>query len=156
MVLLAIWVIVAGHSPTDLIVGALAAGAAGLVSLRLLPPGALHPRPIPVLVLVARFPFQALVAGCDVAWRALSPRMPLELGCIAYQPRMRDGAGRQAFLTMMSLFPGTLPIGAVSAPNGDPQAQSIHCLGVSQPVAMQMAREETAFQAAFGGGQAHE
>jgi len=155
MILLGIWIVVAGHAPSDLVVGALTAIAAGIVSLRLLPPGALHPRPFPMLVLVARFPFQVLLAGCDVAWRALSPRMPLELGCVTYQPQTRDGAERQAFLTLMSLLPGTLPTGTVAAADGDLRAQSIHCLDVSKPVAMQMAREETAFRAAFGGGQAH-
>jgi len=155
-VMLAIWIVVAGHAPGVLVVGVLAAITAGAVSLKYLPPGTLRPRFFPVLVLLARFPCQALVAGCDVAWRALSPRMPLHLGTIRFQPRTRERSGQQAFLTLMSLFPGTLPTGTVTSQADDSQAQFIHCLDVSQPVAIQMAREENSFRAAFGMDEAHD
>ena len=139
-----VWIVVAGHALTDLIVGVPSAMLAGWLSLRLLPPGALRPRPLGLLLLAARFPLQALTAGVDVAVRAFRPSLPLNLGTVAYSARMTDETARQAFFTLMSLFPGTLPSG--DAPSG---AQSIHCLDSAQPVAAAMVTEEAAFSRAF-------
>ena len=48
----------------------------------------------------------------------------------------------------MSLMPGTLP----SGPTED-GGIAIHCLDMAQPVAEQLAAEETLFVRAFGGAQ---
>ena len=58
---------------------------------------------------VLRFLRQSVVAGIDVAWRALDPRLPLRPGFVVYQPRLPPGPARNAFCTMTSLLPGTLP-----------------------------------------------
>ncbi|HXX49737.1 MAG TPA: Na+/H+ antiporter subunit E [Xanthobacteraceae bacterium] len=131
------WVILYGVKPADLLVGVLAAIVATWASLRLLPPGRVRLRPIALVQLVLRFPLQSIVAGIDVARRALDPRMSLRPGFVLYRPRLPSGPIRNAFCTMVGLLPGTLPSG--SDEKGD---LVIHCLDVSQPVAEQLATEE--------------
>ena len=135
----ALWIILTG-SPADLGTGAVAALTATCVSLRLLPPGTNHVRPIALARLVARFLYQSVVAGADVARRALDPRLPLTLGFVAYPVGLPAGPARNAFTALISLLPGTVPVGT------DPRNQLlVHCLDVEQPVTAQLAAEETVF-----------
>jgi multicomponent Na+:H+ antiporter subunit E len=140
------WLIIAGVKPVDMLVGAAAAGLAAYVSLRLLPAGQWRFRPVAQARLVLRFLWQCVGAGVNVAWRALDPRMPLRPGFVVYRPSLPPGPSRNAFCTMASLLPGTLPCGADE--NGD---LVIHCLDVEQPVAEQFAAEEAIFVNAFLG-----
>jgi multicomponent Na+:H+ antiporter subunit E len=139
------WVVMAGLEPADLAVGVIAALIATAVSLQLLPARDTRMAPLAMARLIARFLRQSLVAGFDVAWRALDPRLPLRPGFILYRSRLPAGPMRDAFCTMTSLLPGTLPAGA--APDG---ALLVHCLDVDAPVAEQLAREEQRFTQAFG------
>jgi multicomponent Na+:H+ antiporter subunit E len=143
--LLGFWLILSEFSAVDLLVGALAALMAALVSLRLLPPRRWTLRPIVLAGLAVRFLRQSIWAGIDVAWRALDPRLPLRPGFVSYRPRLPPGPARNAFLTMMSLLPGTLPCGP-----DEEGGLAVHCLDVSQPVVEQLAVEETAFSRAVG------
>jgi multicomponent Na+:H+ antiporter subunit E len=143
--LLGFWLILSEFSSVDLLVGALAALMAASVSLRLLPPGLWTLRPVVLAGLAVRFLQQSIWAGIDVAWRALDPRLPLRPGFVSYRPQLPPGPARNAFLTMMSLLPGTLPCGP-----DEEGALAVHCLDVSQPVVEQLAVEETAFSRAVG------
>ena len=139
------WLILSEFSAVDLLVGALAALVAALVSRRLLPPRRWTLRPVVLAGLAVRFLRQSIWAGMDVAWRALDPRLPLRPGFVRYRPRVPPGPARNAFLTMMSLLPGTLPCGP-----DEEGGLAVHCLDVSQPVVEQLAVEETAFSRAVG------
>ena len=139
------WLILSEFSAVDLLVGALAALMATVVSRRLLPPGPWTLRPVVLAGLAVRFLRQSIWAGIDVAWRALDPRLPLRPGFVNYRPQLPPGPARNAFLTMMSLLPGTLPCGP-----DEEGALAIHCLDVSQPVVEQLTAEEAAFSRAVG------
>jgi multicomponent Na+:H+ antiporter subunit E len=143
--LLGFWLILSEFSAVDLLVGAMAALMAAWVSRRLLPPGPWTLRPVVLAGLAGRFLRQSIWAGIDVAWRALDPRLPLRPGFVSYRPRLPPGPARNAFLTMMSLLPGTLPCGP-----DEEGGLAVHCLDVSQPVVEQLAVEETAFSRAVG------
>ena len=143
---LAFWIIVAGIDPVDLVVGVLAAIVATWVSLRLLPPGTIRLRPIALAKLVLRFLYQSVGAGVDVAWRALDPRLPLQPGYVIYRPRLPPGTMRNAFCTMTSLLPGTLPSGS-----DESGGLIVHCLDETQPVIEQLAAEEALLIKALGG-----
>ena len=145
------WLVLCGFDPLDLLVGALAAGIATWASLHLLPPGQWSLRPIALFGLALRFLHQSIVAGLDVAWRALDPRLPLRPGFVVYRPRLPPGPMRNAFSTMTSLLPGTLPSGP-----DESGGLVIHCLDVAQPVAEQLAEQEARFMRAFGGAHGHE
>ena len=140
------WIVVAGTRPADLVVGVLAAIVVTWVSLRLLPPGKMRLRPVALAKLVLRFLYQSVGAGVDVARRALDPRLPLHPGYVIYRPRLPPGTMRNAFCTMTSLLPGTLPSGT-----DESGCLIVHCLDETQPVTEQIAVEETLVARAFGG-----
>jgi multicomponent Na+:H+ antiporter subunit E len=140
------WLILYGVNSSGLVVGVAAAIMAAWASTRLLPPGSARLRPIALARLVLRFPLQSIIAGVDVARRALDPRLPLRPGFVAYQPRLPSGPTRNAFCTFVGLLPGTLPAGC------DEKGRIvIHCLDLGQPVIEQLAAEETALQKVLGG-----
>jgi multicomponent Na+:H+ antiporter subunit E len=133
----AIWVVVAGDGPVDLAPGIVAALAATWASLRLLPPGGNHLQISALARFALRFLGQSVVAGADVARRALDPRLPLNPGFVRYPVGLPAGPGRNAFTTLTSLLPGTVPVGQDRT-----GALVIHCLDAKQPVAAQLAVEE--------------
>ena len=135
-----------GHDAADLIAGAVAAASAAWASLRLFAPTPGDLRLSMLARLALRFPYHSLVAGMDVARRALDPRLPLRCGFILYPAALPPGPKRQAFTSVMSLLPGTVPAGA-----NEEGELLIHCLDVGQPVAAQLAAEEALFARVFGG-----
>ena len=147
---LGFWLILTGLSLADLAVGILAALVAMRASLVLLPPGQWRPQPLLLLHMALRFLNQSVMAGIDVAWRALDPRLTLEPGFVVFQPRSPPGPARNAFCAITSLLPGTLP--CEEDANGD---LVIHCLVVSPDVAPQLAAEEALFLRAVGGRPDH-
>jgi multicomponent Na+:H+ antiporter subunit E len=142
---LGFWLILSDFSAVEFLVGAVAAFLAASASLRLLPPGRWQFRPVALAGLAARFLWQSVWAGIEVARLALDPRLPLRPGFVNYRPQLPAGPARNAFLTMTSLLPGTLPCGPDEA-----GSVVVHCLDVSQPVVDQLSVEETAFSRAVG------
>ena len=138
-----LWLVLAGADPADLPAAALAVVAATWTSLRLLPPGRSR-FSLPALARVAlRFLYQSVVAGLDVARRALDPRLPLRPGFVAYPVGFPPGAARNVFATLTSLLPGTVPA-------GDEDGRLVyHCLDIDQPVVSQLAAEEAALVRVF-------
>jgi multicomponent Na+:H+ antiporter subunit E len=120
---------------------------AAWVSLLLLPAGRWRLRPVAATRFVLRFMHQSVAAGIDVAWLALDPRVPLRPGFIVYRSRLRPGPARNAFSTITSLLPGSLPSGPDAA-----GGILVHCIDTSQPVAEHLAAEEALLVEAFGGG----
>jgi multicomponent Na+:H+ antiporter subunit E len=143
--LFVIWIVLAGYDTGDLIAGAVAAASAAWVSLHLFAPSAGGLRLSMLVRFALRFLYQSLIAGIDVARRALDPRLPLHCGFVLYPPVLPPGPRRQAFISVMSLLPGTVPAGT-----GDGGRLLIHCLDVGQPVAAQLAAEEALFARLFG------
>ena len=141
---LVLWVILTAGSRADLGAGAVAALAATWASLRLLPPDTSRVRPVALIRLALRFLRQSVVAGIDVARRALDPRLPLHLGFVVYPVGLPSGPARNMFTTLMSLLPGTVPAGPART-----GGLLIHCLDVAQPVARQLAAEEARFARAI-------
>jgi multicomponent Na+:H+ antiporter subunit E len=140
-----LWLIFSGGDTAELAAGAVAVWAATSASLRLLPPSVSRVRPASLARLALRFLCQSVVAGTDVARRAMHPRLPLHPGLVVYPVGLPRGLARSSFTTLMSLLPGTVPAGVHG--NG---ALLIHCLDVDQPVAAQLAAEEALFAGVIG------
>jgi multicomponent Na+:H+ antiporter subunit E len=138
------WLILYGVKPPDFIVGVLAAIGATLASLVLLPPGQWRLDPVALSKLFLRFAIQSVVAGIDVARRALDPRMPLRPGFVNYPVRFAPGPTRNTFATLTSLLPGTIPAGYR---NGQ---IVYHCLDINQHVVSQLTAEEAALAQVLG------
>lgn len=144
---LALWLALIGLSAADLAVGVVTAACATWVSVLLLPLSGRRLSLSALARLAVRLPWQSLVAGVDVARRALDPRLPLQTGFITCTTELASGPARNAFRALMSLQPGTLPVGIEDS--GD---LLIHCLDTSQPVAAQLAAEEALFAQLTTGG----
>ncbi len=137
------WVVLIGFSVSALAVGVVAAAAATLASLHLLPSGPQRVRLGALAALLPRFLWQSLLAGWDVARRAFDPRLPLRPGFVAFRSAHAPGHLRNTFATISSLMPGTLPCGE----NGDEII--FHCLDVGQPILEQLAAEEKVLARVF-------
>jgi multicomponent Na+:H+ antiporter subunit E len=144
----ALWMVIAGGDSVDIVPGVLAAGAATWASLRLMPPHPVggHVRWLEAIRLFGHFARVSVVAGFDVARRALSPRMHLDPGYVRFRPRLPASDARSLFQAMTSQMPGTIPSGSPS-----PDTIVYHCLDASQPVVDQLADEESRLLAALGG-----
>ena len=142
---LALWVVLIGAGWGDLVVGVLTAGAAAWVSVRLLSPGSIPLRPMALPSLALRFAWTSVVAGWDIARRALDPRLPVRPGFVAYPVGFARGPVRNVFTTLTSLLPGSVPAGE------DGGVLLYHCLDVEQPVAAQLAEEEAVLSRALRG-----
>lgn len=149
--LVVVWLALSGAAPKDLPVGIATAVAATWVSLRLLPAGVFRMSPSAIAAFALRFFRQSILAGIDVAWRALDPRLPLQPGFVIYRSSLAPGPARNAFCVLASLLPGTLP-----ADTDESGALVIHCLDTSQPVAAQLNVDEELFVRASGGGRGHD
>lgn len=142
---LALWVVLMRSTGLDdLAVGVVAAALATAVSRRVLPPGALRVRWMPLPGVSLRFLWLSVRAGIDVARRAFSPALPLDLGFISYRVGFPPGPARNLFTALTSLLPGTVPVGEQDG------ALVYHCLDVSQPVREELAAEEADLQPVIG------
>src|SRR5262245_40435278 len=133
-----LWLVLAGADLGDIPAAAAAAVAATWTSLHLLEPNASRRSPRAIVQLVSLFLYHSVVAGADVARRALDPRLPLCPGFVVYPTRLSRGVRRNVFATLTSLLPGTVP-------TGEHEGQLFyHCLDVEQPVLAELAAEEAA------------
>jgi multicomponent Na+:H+ antiporter subunit E len=124
---LVLWLVLAGADPADLPAAAVAVVAATWTSLRLLPPGSSRLAPSALAKLTLRFASQSVAPGF-----------------VRYPVRFPPGPARNAFATLTSLLPGTVPAGAERG------HIIYHCLDVEQPVMSQLAAEEAALARALG------
>lgn len=144
---LALWLVLTLGNGADLPAGIVAAIAATWVSLYLLPPSDVDLSLPAVMKFALHFFYQSVVAGVDVARRALDPRLPLRPGYVRFQCRLAQGPARSTFRTLESLLPGTLPVDSDQS-----GVLLVHCLDVDQPVVGQLADDEQLFRQALGEG----
>jgi multicomponent Na+:H+ antiporter subunit E len=142
--LLLLWLVLIGTDPVQILVGAIVAAAATAVSFRLRPASPLRVRAFAMTGIALRLAGQAVVAGIDVAWRALAPAPAVQPGFVSHRLRLPPGPARDAFCALMSLLPGTVPAGL-----GARDELLVHCLDVDVPVEAQLAADEDRFLAAL-------
>jgi len=133
---IAFWVVLMGTGSADLVAGAFTAALATWVSLRLIPPVPGRVRLTALARLAVRFAWQSVIAGWDVARRALDPRLPLAPGFVEYPCGFAPGLLRNAFASLTSLMPGTVPLA------DDGKTLRYHCLDVNLPVRESLGKEE--------------
>ncbi|MGH8616377.1 MAG: Na+/H+ antiporter subunit E [Burkholderiales bacterium] len=142
-------VLLPSAKPVDLVVGAFAAAVATWVSLRLLPPASGRVRFGALLARLPRFLWQSVLAGIDVARRAFDPRLPLKPGFVTYPTGLPRGFARNAFASVTSLLPGTVPVA------DDETGITYHCLDTGQPVLEQLQAAEREYANVFVPGRPH-
>jgi multicomponent Na+:H+ antiporter subunit E len=137
-ILLALWVVLMGTGPADAAAGAVVAVLAAWASERLSPLAAgMRFTALPGYAL--HFLRQSIVAGWDVARCAFSPLLAVRPGLVEHHSALPAGAGRDAFVAVTGLLPGTVAV----AEQGD--RVTYHALDIGQPVAAQLAAEKRAF-----------
>ena len=135
-ILLGFWIVLIGVDPADTTVGVAAAAIASGVGLRLRPSDAPRLR-VPTLPRLAlRFLWESLVAGADVARRALDPQLPLRPGLVHHPVGSPPGPWRDAFAAFTSMAPGTVVVAE------DEAGLVYHCLDLDRPMAEQLASAE--------------
>lgn len=133
-----LWLALAGANLGETPAAVVAVAAATWTSLRLLEPIGSRSSPLAIVQLVLLFLYQSVIAGVDVARRALDPRLPLHTGFVAYPTRLPRGVRRNVFATLTSLLPGTVP-------TGEQDGQLFyHCLDIEQPIRAELSAEEAA------------
>lgn len=148
--LFALWlVLMQSVKAADLAVGLCATLGATWVSLRLLPPAAGSVRFRSLLVLLPHFVWQSVLAGIDVARRALAPRPDIRPGLVSCPLGFGPGQARNTFATITSLLPGTVACGDVDG------VLVYHCIDTAQPVVEQLWEEEHRLARALVAGQSH-
>jgi multicomponent Na+:H+ antiporter subunit E len=150
LLLFLLWIVLMPSAkPADLAVGLIGAALATWTSLRLLPPEAGHLRLLALIAFVPHFLWQSVLAGVDVARRALSPRMRLKPGFVEVPIGFPPGLARNEFVSITSLMPGSLPVGETDG------SVIFHCLDLDAPLAQQIADEEKRLSGALGVGERH-
>lgn len=106
-----VWLVFAGGSGSNAVVGIPAAVLAAWVNMILFP----TTRQRFSLTRMARysvdFLWQTAIAGVDVAWRVFHPKIPLRPGIVRLVPQIPVGTRRSLFCGLASLQPGSLACG---------------------------------------------
>jgi multicomponent Na+:H+ antiporter subunit E len=142
-------VLMQSGKPADLTIGVFASIGATWVSLRLMPPvaGCLHFNKL--LTLLPHFLGESVLAGIDVARRALNPRLPLRPGFVTCPLAFPPGFARNTFATITSLLPGSVPAD---------EAEGVliyHCIDTEASVVEQLWKEERLLAKALVAGRRH-
>ena len=150
LLFLILWVVLMPSAKAgDLAVGLIAVLLATWASLRLLPREAGRLRFGALLGFMPHFLWQSVLAGVDVARRALDPRLPLQPGFVNCEVGFPPGLARNEFASITSLLPGSVPAGDSEG------AILYHCLDLGAPVAAQLAAEERRLVKALVVGERH-
>ncbi len=84
---------------------------AAAVSIGITPPSAWRLAPAGLLRFLLFFLGRSMVAGLDVARRAVDPRLPIAPAVLSYRTSLPAGAPRACFTAVVSLLPGTVSVG---------------------------------------------
>lgn len=135
--------------PADLVVGALTCLGATWTSLALMPPASGCVRFGALLALLPHFLWESVLAGVEVARRALPPRMHLSPGFVTCPLAFPPGFARNTFATITSLLPGSVPA-------NEAEGELVyHCLDDTSPVVEQLWKEERLLAKALVAGRQH-
>jgi len=102
------WLVITEVDSHALIPGVALSVAAALLSLALQPQLAPRVHLAGLVRFMLFFAVHSAIGGVDVAFRALSPRMPLNPTCLCYPLRVDGGPATVLFANVLSLLPGTL------------------------------------------------
>lgn len=136
-----IWLVLAGWSAWNGVIGIPAAALSTWVSVILLPPVRRRPAILQVARYAAQLVWQSVAAGVDVAWRVFQPGMQLHPGIVRVAPRLPAGPKRLLFRGLASLQPGSLACGV------DEEGHLLfHCLDTREDLegALHRAQDELA------------
>jgi multicomponent Na+:H+ antiporter subunit E len=89
-----------------------------------------------LILFACYFLVEALRGGVDVAWRTLSPKLPIAPVWLNYSLTLPEGSPRVLFLNCVSLLPGTLSVALKD------NVALVHSLNASASAETELARLE--------------
>jgi multicomponent Na+:H+ antiporter subunit E len=124
--------------------GAVVAGLAAWLSLRMFPPGRHALRWFEVPRFALFFVGRSITAGVDVAQRLLRPSLPISPGILVVEPMVPEGGPRCLLANTLSLLPGTLSVELYEG------RLELHCLDLDMDIAASVRDTEARVAALFG------
>lgn len=110
----AVWWALTGGDRAGAVLGAAVVLAATIASVAASRPLPVRVSPSGSAVLAWTFVVEAARGGWDVAWRALSPRLPLDPRFVRHTTPLAPGLQRRMFACLNTLMPGSLCVDANS------------------------------------------
>jgi multicomponent Na+:H+ antiporter subunit E len=139
-----IWLVLNGADWSSWIVGGPVVVAAAWISVKLLPEIPWHWSVGGAITFAGWFLRESLRGGWDVAWRALSPKLPVSPGIVCVPLRLPPGAVRWFFCNAVSLLPGTAVVAIME------ESLCVHALDYSPRVEDELRELEVRVAALFG------
>lgn len=118
LLLLGTWVLLTGTlERQEIIAGVFISGlvAAGTFSI-FTEHGIFHLNPLRILAFIAYIPYYlvfVLLANIDMAYRILSPSLPIKPGIVAVKTTLTTDSGKLALANSITLTPGTITVDVV-------------------------------------------
>ncbi|MCL4201005.1 MAG: Na+/H+ antiporter subunit E [Pirellulaceae bacterium] len=137
------WLLSRGHADSWLVGVPTVLAAAGL-SVWMAPPWSWRWNFVGMVRFAGYFVRASLAGGCDVAYRAIHPRLPIHPRMMVYHSRLPIGTAQVFFANAISLSPGTV---SARLRHGK---LTIHVLDARQPVRAKLAELEQAVGELFG------
>ena len=131
-----VWMLITEASADAWIIGGPVVAAAAWTAIRLAPGGRWRWSLAGFLRFVPHFARCSFLAGLDVAWRSLHPRLPIHPRLLEFDLRLPNGTARIFFMNVVNLLPGT-----VSADVCD-DVLIVHVLDGTQPTRKLLTRLE--------------
>lgn len=114
VVLFAFWVLLSGYFDAfHLIAGIICAGIVTIISHDLLVPGKgshILRKTGRFIIFIPWLLFEILLAGFDVAYRALHPAMPIDPIIVTFETSLRSDLARTTLANSIMLAPGTVTV----------------------------------------------
>ncbi len=139
-----LWLGLNGTDWNSWIVGGPVVVAAAWISLKLLPAMSWHCSVGGALAFAGFFVRESLRGGWDVAWLALSPKLPLSPAIVCFPLHLPAGAARLFFCGTISLLPGTAVVAIAET------SLCVHALNFSPQVEQELRELERRVAVLFG------
>ncbi len=139
-----VWLGMNGTDWSSWIVGGPVVLAAAWVSVTLLPDARWRLSAGGAIAFAGFFLRESLRGGWDVAWRALSPALPLSPAIVCFPLHLPPGSARLLFCGAISLLPGTAVVAITDG------SICVHVLDVSPRVEEELRELEDHVAALFG------
>ncbi len=139
-----VWLGMNGTDWSSWLVGGPVVFAAAWVSVRLLPDTRWRLSAGGAIAFAGFFLRESLRGGWDVAWRALSPALPLSPAVVCFPLHLPPGSARLLFCGAISLLPGTAVVAITAG------SICVHVLDASPRVEEELRELEDHVAALFG------
>jgi len=114
LVLMVVWIFIAGYHWTELVLGAVVSLILALIISRLVSYSFGFSAILGLLkfivIYIPVFIFKLIIANFDMAYRVLSPKLPINPGIVKVPTKLKSDFGKFVLANSITLTPGTLSL----------------------------------------------